>query len=171
MQHRSAAGSNDKSTSRYSPLPISFKGVVLSYVRILTSLDRTEQLRQIFLDREHYSTAAKRTGIAQCIKRNKKDPEFHRKGIDAIIAAVLLDSFDRKMTLMATLRYIKMPLTYGEAWLILCLWKGSLARMIDRRNFSTLCGIRGGCNERQSISTSSNLACANSASTRTINRA
>ncbi|KAI9373948.1 hypothetical protein BJX61DRAFT_541308 [Aspergillus egyptiacus] len=69
---------------------------------------RIAKLRQMFLNKEHYSTTAKRTGIDQCIKWNQRtaldSPGVHRKGINAIIAAVMLDTFSFKTTLMATIR-------------------------------------------------------------------
>lgn len=73
----------------------------------------------MFLDKENYATAAKRAGIDQCIRRNernaKNSPKVLRKSINAIIAAVLVDSFDLKSTLMATLRYCKMQPVCEEA--------------------------------------------------------
>jgi hypothetical protein len=76
---------------------------------VLTFAAGTAEMRRVFLDKKHYSTAAKQTGIDQCIKRNVRTAsdcaKVHRLVINAIIAAVLLDSSSFRTTLVVTLRY------------------------------------------------------------------
>ncbi|KAL3479394.1 hypothetical protein BJX99DRAFT_255651 [Aspergillus californicus] len=112
-QALTAAGAEEDNydgNRQLSQLGASLMDTILAILVYNTGVDRghTAKLRQIFLNKEHYSTTAQRTGIDQCIKWNKRtvlnSPEVHRKGINAIIAAVLLDSFSLKMTLMATIR-------------------------------------------------------------------
>lgn len=81
-------------------------GVILTLIDAI--LEGTHELRKEFTDKNHYSLAAKQTGIDRCIKRNERtpadSPEVHRKAINAIISAVLLDSWDLRTALFATMR-------------------------------------------------------------------
>lgn len=71
-------------------------------------LEDTHEMRKEFIDKNHYSLVAKQTGIDRCIKRNGRtpadSPEVHRKAINAIISAVLLDSWELRTVLLATMR-------------------------------------------------------------------
>ncbi|KAL4777961.1 hypothetical protein BJX76DRAFT_363183 [Aspergillus varians] len=112
-QALTAAGAEKDNYDGYrqlSQLGASLIDTILAILMYNTGVNRahTAKLRQMFLNKKHYSTAAKRTGIDRCIKWNERtvqdSPEVHRKALNAIIAAVLLDSFDLKTTFMATVR-------------------------------------------------------------------
>ena len=65
-------------------------------------------LRQQFAKKDHYVAAAKRTGIDRCIKYDQRpgaeSPVVLRKALNAIIAAVFLDTRDIMLTMHVTLR-------------------------------------------------------------------
>lgn len=69
----------------------------------------TANLRKAFLNKGKYYAAAKRTGIDHCIDYDKRtgpdSPEVLRKAINAIIAAVFLDTWNIKSTVVVILRY------------------------------------------------------------------
>lgn len=89
-----------------SKIPLHYFGAILTLT--VATIESTHNLRQEFILKTHYSLAAKKTGIEGCIKRNERteesSPEVHRKAINAIIAGVLLDSWDVKAALCTTLR-------------------------------------------------------------------
>lgn len=66
-------------------------------------------MRKAFLNKGKYYAAAKRTGIDNCIDYDKRtgpdSPEVLRKAINAIIAAVFLDTWNIKSTVVVILRY------------------------------------------------------------------
>ncbi|KAE8144469.1 hypothetical protein BDV25DRAFT_166775 [Aspergillus avenaceus] len=70
--------------------------------------DCTANLRKEFTKKDHFSFAAKQTGIDQCIKYDQRtgseSPEVLRKAINAIIAAVFIDTWNIKFTLGVAMR-------------------------------------------------------------------
>ncbi|RDH26484.1 hypothetical protein BDQ94DRAFT_177759 [Aspergillus welwitschiae] len=72
------------------------------------SRECTANLRKAFLNKGKYYAAAKRTGIDDCIDYDKRtgpnSPEVLRKAINAIIAAVFLDTWSIKTTVVVILR-------------------------------------------------------------------
>ncbi|KAK6826937.1 hypothetical protein RU639_004403 [Aspergillus parasiticus] len=72
--------------------------------------DCTANLRKEFTKKDHFSFAAKQTGIDQCIKYDQRtgseSPEVLRKAINAIIAAVFIDTWNIKFTLGVAMRIL-----------------------------------------------------------------
>ena len=72
------------------------------------AVEYTADLRKSFLNKDKYYAAAKRNGIDDCIDYNERtgpdSPEVLRKAINAIIAAVFLDTLNMKTTLIVILR-------------------------------------------------------------------
>lgn len=70
--------------------------------------DCTANLRKEFTKKDHFSFAAKQTGIDQCIKYDQRtgseSPGVLRKAINAIIAAVFIDTWNIKFTLGVAMR-------------------------------------------------------------------
>ncbi|KAF7589644.1 hypothetical protein BBP40_004017 [Aspergillus hancockii] len=113
FQALTAAGADKENYDGYrqlSQIGASLVELLLAIIVYGTGIDRrgTANLRREFVDKNHYSLAAKQTGIDRCIRRNERtaaeSPEVHRKAINAIISAVLLDSWDVRAALCATLR-------------------------------------------------------------------
>ncbi|KAL6238408.1 hypothetical protein BDW75DRAFT_237505 [Aspergillus navahoensis] len=112
-QALTAAGAEENNydgNRKLSQIGVSLVDTLLATILFDRGVDRagTAEIRKLFLDKKHYSTAATQTGIDQCIKRNARtapdSAKVHRNVINAIIAAVLLDSFCLRTTLVATLR-------------------------------------------------------------------
>lgn len=61
-----------------------------------------------FTNKQHYANIAKQTGIADCIgydsRPGRMSPSVLRKAVNAIIAAVFLDTMDIKITMGVMLR-------------------------------------------------------------------
>lgn len=68
----------------------------------------TADLRRDFTNKEHYAAVARRTGIIDCISYNNRQsepsPAVLRIAVNAIIAAVFLDTWNMKLTLGVILR-------------------------------------------------------------------
>lgn len=68
----------------------------------------TANLRRDFTNKEHYAAVARRTGIIDCIGYNRRQrepsPAVLRIAVNAIIAAVFLDTWHVKLTLGVILR-------------------------------------------------------------------
>lgn len=68
----------------------------------------TANLRRDFTNKEHYAAVARRTGIIDCIGYNRRQrapsPAVLRIAVNAIIAAVFLDTWNAKLTLGVILR-------------------------------------------------------------------
>ncbi|KAL2782437.1 hypothetical protein BJX66DRAFT_320732 [Aspergillus keveii] len=112
-QALTAAGAEEDNydgNRKLSQIGASHVDVLLGVMLFDTGVGRagTAEMPKVFLDKKHYSTAAKQTGIDQCIKRNVRTAsdcaKVHRLVINAIIAAVLLDSSSFRTTLVVTLR-------------------------------------------------------------------
>ncbi|KAE8152219.1 hypothetical protein BDV25DRAFT_170639 [Aspergillus avenaceus] len=77
--------------------------LMIVLMRIGVSKEHKARLRNEFTARDHFTFAAKRTGISECIKysyRSGKDsPTVLRNTINAIVAAVLLDTGSISTTL------------------------------------------------------------------------
>ncbi|KAB8232589.1 uncharacterized protein BDW43DRAFT_311974 [Aspergillus alliaceus] len=108
---------------KLSQLGASLVDTLLAIIVYGTGVNRecTANLRKDFIKKEHYSIVAKQTGIDKCIKKNERteseSPEVHRKAINAVIAAVFLDTWDVRSTMRVTLR----PNLESESDLSWCL--------------------------------------------------
>ncbi|OOG00878.1 hypothetical protein ASPCADRAFT_202711 [Aspergillus carbonarius ITEM 5010] len=110
---RTSAGANPDNydgNRKLSQLGASVIDCVLAIIVFFTggSREYTADLRKSFLNKDKYYAAAKRNGIDDCIDYNERtgpdSPEVLRKAINAIIAAVFLDTLNMKTTLIVILR-------------------------------------------------------------------
>lgn len=71
--------------------------------------ESTARLRTNFADKEHYATVVRQTGIADCICYDARDGSSSsavlRKALNAVIAAVFLDTWNPKLTINVILKY------------------------------------------------------------------
>ncbi|GCB25539.1 hypothetical protein AAWM_08424 [Aspergillus awamori] len=110
---RTSAGANPDNydgNRKLSQLGASLVDSVLAIIVFFIGGSRecTANLRKAFLNKGKYYAAAKRTGIDDCIDYDKRtgpdSPEVLRKAINAIIAAVFLDTWNIKSTVVVILR-------------------------------------------------------------------
>ncbi|RAH80830.1 hypothetical protein BO86DRAFT_419751 [Aspergillus japonicus CBS 114.51] len=107
--------SNYDGNRRLSQLGASLVDSVLAIIVFLVDGSRecTANLRKGFLDKKNYHFVAKRAGIDECIEYNERtdpnSPEVFRKAINAIIAAVFLDTWSIKTTIIVILRIFSRP--------------------------------------------------------------
>lgn len=73
------------------------------------SKECTARLRTNFANKEHYAAVARQTGIVDCIcyddREGSKSSAVLRKALNAIIAAVFLDTWNPDLTIGVILRY------------------------------------------------------------------
>lgn len=71
--------------------------------------ESTARLRIKFANKEHYAIVARQTGIAECIsyddRKGSRSSVVLRRALNAIIAAVFLDTLNLKLTIGVILRY------------------------------------------------------------------
>ncbi|GKZ74995.1 hypothetical protein AnigIFM50267_001991 [Aspergillus niger] len=113
---RTSAGANPDNydgNRKLSQLGASLVDSVLAIIVFFIGGSRecTANLRKAFLNKGKYYAAAKRTGIDDCIDYDKRtgpdSPEVLRKAINAIIAAVFLDTWNIKSTVVVILRFLE----------------------------------------------------------------
>lgn len=87
------------------------------YIYILVANDAfkgcTARLRTNFANKEHYAAVARQTGIVDCIcyddREGSRSSVVLRKALNAIIAAVFLDTWNPDLTIVVILRYKLSP--------------------------------------------------------------
>lgn len=85
--------------------------------------ESSTNLRNNFKNKEHYAATARQTGIAECIcydaRTGSRSSVVLRKAINAIIAAVFLDTWNPKLTTVIILRYKLLTRTLHRKMLII----------------------------------------------------
>lgn len=84
--------------------------------------ESTARLRNNFANKEHYANVVRQTGIADCIcydaRKGSRSSVVLRKALNAVIAAVFLDTWNIKLTIGVILKYKQSAKAFRRRMLI-----------------------------------------------------